>query len=136
MNKVCLSGNSVQELELKETKSGTKYVKFRIAVKRPFTKDVSDFFTLVIWGGTAEYLCRNVTKGTTVCASGYLTINEWETTNGEKRRDLEINCSECEVIFTSKTKDKQKAAESNAEAVAPEFDEDDVELDEDLPFLL
>ena len=128
MNKCVLCGNAVQDLELKTTKSGTNYVKFRIAVKRPFTKDVSDFFTLVIWGNTAEYLCNNVTKGTTVCASGYLTINEWETQNGEKRRDLEINCSECEVI----KKKEQKAPEQ----VALDFPTDDAEDDLPLPFEL
>lgn len=133
MNTVCLSGRSVQDLELKTTKNGKNYVKFRIAVDRPFTSDTQDFFTLCIWGSTAEFLCRNVTKGTVVTASGYLVVNEWEGQNGEKRRDIEINCSECNVVFSTKTKQKDDAPKNASQlplSVTKEIP------DEDLPFEL
>ena len=66
MNHITLIGNICNDLELKQTPNGKSVLNFNIAVKRPFTKDTTDFFTIVVWNQPAEYLSRYARKGVKV----------------------------------------------------------------------
>ena len=62
LNKVILMGNMVADPELKQTPSGVPVCSFRIAVQRKFKDQngqyVSDFFNIVAWRQTAEFVQR------------------------------------------------------------------------------
>lgn len=98
MNCIQITGRTTQEIILKTTGTGKHYCKFRIGVNRPRAKDVSDFFTIVAWGTTADVLVNKVGKGSLIGVSGVLTTNSWETNKGDKRVDYEIVANEVDFL--------------------------------------
>jgi single-strand DNA-binding protein len=49
MNSVKFLGRTTSDIELKRTDRGKSVATFSLAVKRPFTKDTTDFFNVVAW---------------------------------------------------------------------------------------
>ena len=66
-NHIGVMGRLVSDPELKTTQSGTSVTSFRVAVERNYAdKDgnrQADFFDVVAWRGTAEFVCRYFGKG-------------------------------------------------------------------------
>ena len=66
-NRVIMIGNLVADPELKTTPSGVSVIRFSIAVNRRFTRSgeqtQTDFFNVVAWRQTAEFVSRFFTKG-------------------------------------------------------------------------
>ena len=73
MNNINLTGNICNEIELKSTTTGKSVVTLNLAVKRPFTKDTTDFIPLVVWDKNAEYLNNYARKGCRIGVTGKLT---------------------------------------------------------------
>ena len=55
MNVINLTGNICKDIEVKQTQNGKAVTTIDLAVKRPFTKDTTDFIPLVVWEKNAEY---------------------------------------------------------------------------------
>ena len=76
MNRATLIGRLTADPILRYTNTTQKPVaSFSIAVNRRFTKDKeveTDFFNVVAWGPTAEYLARNFIKGQPISVDGRL----------------------------------------------------------------
>lgn len=131
MNTITLLGRITDQIDLKQTQAGKYVAVFSLAVKRPFTKDVTDFFTIVAWDKQAEVLSKHCGKGDRVCIRGHLTNRSWKDSNGNKRYATEVVASEvsfCEAKNNSEGSDtyqKQNASQGNFE---------DVSIDEGLPF--
>lgn len=89
MNSVKFLGRATSDIELKKTNSGKAVATFSLAVKRPYTKDATDFFNLVAWERTAELLSDYVKKGTMVVIEGYVTNRQYEK-DGQKRYATEV----------------------------------------------
>lgn len=94
MNSTVLLGRATSSIELKQTPAGKLVVNFSLAVKRPYTKDTTDFHNVVAWDKTAELISKYVTKGSQICIRGYLTNREWRDKNGNKRISTEIIAEE------------------------------------------
>jgi single-strand DNA-binding protein len=65
---------------------------FSIAVNRRFVKDreqETDFFNVTAWQGTAEFLCKNFTKGQPICVEGRLQQRSWDD-NGKTRYAVDV----------------------------------------------
>lgn len=106
MNSIVLLGRATAPLELKQTQAGKSVVNFSLAVKRPFTKDTTDFFNVTAWDKQAELLSRYVGKGDQLCIRGHLTTRTWEDQQGNKRYATEVVASEayfCEAKRDSET---------------------------------
>ena len=90
MNSINLIGNICNDLELKST-TNSKYVcTFNLAVKRPFTKDTTDFLPVVAWEKQAETLHNYASKGSKIGVSGTLTTRKYTDKNGNDRTVFEI----------------------------------------------
>lgn len=98
MNSITIIGNICNDLVLKTTPNGKNVCSFNIAVKRPFAKDVTDFFTVVCWNKQAENLCQYCGKGTKIGISGMLTSRKWQDQNGNNRIAYEILANEVEFL--------------------------------------
>jgi single-strand DNA-binding protein len=98
MNTITLLGRTTSAIELKQSKAGKSVATFSLAVKRPYTKDVADFFNICAWGTTAELLAKYVNKGNQVCIRGYLTNREWQDKQGNKRISTEIIAEEISFV--------------------------------------
>lgn len=76
INRVILMGRLVADPELKTTQSGISVTLFRIAVDRNYVKvgeqRQADFFDVVAWRGTAEFITRNFNKGALIALEGQL----------------------------------------------------------------
>ena len=76
LNRVILMGRLVADPELKTTNTGISVTSFRIAVDRSYVKQgeerQADFFDIVAWRNSAEFVCRNFSKGSLIAIDGQL----------------------------------------------------------------
>ena len=138
MNTVVLLGRITAPLELKQTQSGKSVVSFSLAVKRPYEKDVTDFYNVTAWNKQAELLSMYVDKGNRLCVRGHLQNSSWEK-DGQKHYKTEIIADE--VFFVDSKNDAQGAETAQGGSfippayqmpVQPKFEE--IKADDDLPF--
>jgi single-strand DNA-binding protein len=142
MNSINLIGRMTATPELKQTTTGKAVCNFDIAVDRPRQKDVTDFFTVVAWNGTAEYVCKYATKGENLAVCGVLTTRAYEDRDGNKRKVYEILADTVHVIFGKKSDNSEpngNAAPSfvpfNPQpAPAKQTSFEELQNDDDLPF--
>lgn len=133
-NKVILMGNLVETPELRQTASGLSVTNFRLAVSRRQKAEGqpdTDFFTIVAWRGTAEFITKYFTKGRGILVSGQLQARPWTDNDGNKRTAIEVVADE--VSFCDKKSEGQNTPSNDApslmESIVPAADYDD-----DMPF--
>lgn len=88
MNKVILTGNLTREPELRKTVSGKSRLAVGIAVKRN-SKD-ADFFNLVAWDKTAEFIAKYFDKGSKILVTGHLQNNTYDDKNGIRHYGVDV----------------------------------------------
>lgn len=139
MNNIQLTGNICNDLELKQTQNGKNVLSFNIAVKRPFTKDTTDFIPAVVWEQGANYLSQYGRKGSKVAITGKLTTRKYQDKDGNNRTAFEVICDTVELMDSKN--DAQGTESAGASDYYPKFgktqDEPNfeaVEGDDFLPF--
>ena len=94
LNRVVLMGRLVADPELKTTNTGISVTSFRIAVDRSYVKAgaerETDFFDVVAWRSSAEFVCRNFTKGSLIALDGQLQSRQYQTKDGQNRAVIEV----------------------------------------------
>lgn len=94
MNRVIMMGRIVNDLELKTTPNGTTVCSFRIAVDRNYQKKgedrKSDFFNVVAWRATAEFITRFFGKGRMIMVEGEMQTRQYTDKNGNPATWYEI----------------------------------------------
>lgn len=118
MNSVNMVGRLCADPELRRTGNGLAVCSYSLAVKRPMVKDVTDFFEIVSWRQSAEYLAQYGHKGDIVAVSGNLQPREWTDKNGAKHKVYEVVTSTVELI--PRTKAGEGSAKSQYGSAAPE----------------
>ncbi len=148
LNKVILGGRVVADPELKQTTSGVSVVRIRMAVNRRFSsrnaeqsEPQTDFFDVVAWRQTAEFVAKYFRKGSSICVVGSIQTRTWQDQQGQKRYSTEIVADEVNFVDSrnenggaaSYTPDAYSApAYSSNPGTAPNFE--DHNTDDDLPF--
>ena len=77
LNRITMTGRLVADPELRRTQSGVSVTSFRIANDRDYGKGEekeTDFFDVVAWRSTAEFICKYFTKGRMISVDGRLAI--------------------------------------------------------------
>ena len=136
-NKIILGGRLTANPELKTTPSGVTVCTFSMAVNRKGAKDqTTDFFNCTAWRGTAEFVSKFFTKGSSICVVGSVQMRSYTDKDGNKRTATDINVDE--VLFVDGKNDNVAApSEAPAFAAAPaEAPANFVKLgtDDSLPF--
>ena len=154
-NRIELIGNLTRDPELRYTPSGSAVVTFGIATNRYYTtsdgekKEEVDFHRLVAWNKLAEICNQFLKKGMKVFVSGRLQYREWESQDGQKRRDAEITIEDMIILspkgtgepmpireeepkIEEKKTEEIKEAEPEAPAVVEKAPQEEVK--DDLPF--
>ena len=137
MNRINLIGRITKDIELKQTKNEINYTRFSIAVKRDL-KDESgeygtDFFNVVAWRKTAEFISKYFKKGSRIAISGKLQQNIYTDKDGNERTSVEIVAED--IDFIDKKEDKVESTNETKED--PLSDEtfaefgDSIEIDDD-----
>jgi len=140
-NKVILMGNLLADPELKQTPNGIPVTTFRIAVGRRFAKpgdaQQADFFDIVCWRQTAEFVTRYFSKGKPILVCGSLQTRSWVDANNNKRYTTEIVADE--VTFVERKSGDSVPREGGA-AELPNYSSpgestfEDLSADDELPF--
>jgi single-strand DNA-binding protein len=107
MNRVILMGRLTADPELRYTTSNIPLCRFRIAVDRPYQKQgeerQADFFNVVAWRGTGEFVSRYFKKGSRILLEGTLQNNNYDDNQGVRHyRDIIVADR---VFFTESKKD-------------------------------
>ena len=106
-NKVILVGNITADPELKQTTSGTSVCNFTLAYNRRPSKgaDASqqnvDFFNIVSFGQTAEFVSRYFKKGNPILVCGQLQTRSWTDNQGQKRYATEVVADEVSFVASA-----------------------------------
>lgn len=136
LNKVLLMGNLTKDPEYKTTPSGVGVTTFSIAVGRRFAKESdevkADFFNIVAWRNTAEFVKNFFSKGKQIVIVGSLQNRSWTDQNGQKRYITEVIADECYFAGSAGQSESNTAATTAQNKPAATFEE--VSDDDDLPW--
>lgn len=116
-NKVIIAGRLTADPELKQTQSGNLVTSFSVAVNRRKAKEggeqKADFFTVVAWRNTAEFVCRHFAKGRAIIVCGHLENRSWTDDQNVKHMVTEIIAEEVDFA-DSKTDGSVSSAPASA----------------------
>lgn len=106
MNTVGIIGRTTKDIEVMTTNNGKKFVSFCIAVNKGNTKDTA-FIDCVAWGNQAEFMGRNVTKGTQIAITGELDSHTYTDRNGVNRKVTEILVHKIDLLWKKKEPEQE-----------------------------
>lgn len=140
MNKVILIGRLCADPELKTTQNGTNVCTVRLAVNRRFANEdgtySADFFDVVCWQKTAEFMAKHFNKGRQLAVVGRLQTRSWTDKDGGKRYATEVVADELHFADskTERHTDGAAAAPEYTPATRADLEEADDDDDAKLPF--
>lgn len=94
LNHIVLMGRLTRDPELRRTASGVAVASFTIAVDRDYSgkegEKETDFFDIVAWRNTGEFVSKYFSKGRMAVVEGRLQIRKWKNKEGENRYSTEV----------------------------------------------
>ena len=116
-----ITGNLVEDPELRFTPSGQPVANFRIASTPRFYDKQSGqwkdgdtlFLTVNVWRQMAENVAESMTRGTRAIITGRLRQRSYETKEGEKRTVYELEADEVGVSLRNATAKVSKVARTS-----------------------
>ena len=148
MNKVILMGRLTRDPEVRYTQNTNLTVaNFSIAVNRRFKREgdteTADFFNVVAWNKTGEFVGKYFKKGQQVIVSGRLQNRNWTDQQGVKHYATDVIAEEVEFSDSKKKSDSEnfnntfgnvpESAEGNAQS-SDDNSDFTVSSGDDLPF--
>ena len=102
-NKVMLGGRLTADPENRQTETGISMTRFSIAVnRRQVSKDANqpqaDFFNIVAWRATADFVSRFFKKGSSIFVVGTIQNRSWTDNEGNKRYATDIVADEVSFV--------------------------------------
>ncbi len=142
MNKVILMGRLTKDPEVRYTQTNNTLVaSFSLAVNRRFVRQgeerQADFFNIVAWNKTGEFVSKYFKKGQQVGIIGRLQTRSYDDAQGQKRYVTEVIAEE--TYFADSKRDGEAGAASDfadtfGENLAQTADFQVDASDDDLPF--
>ena len=94
LNVVAIMGRLVADPTMRQTTTGKNVASFRVAVDRgrrdPNGQSQADFFDVVAWDRSAEFVCKYFQKGSLIVIDGRLQSRQYQDKNGNNRTAIEI----------------------------------------------
>ncbi len=151
-NRVTIAGKLCADPEQRQTQTGIPVTSFSVAVNRRVARSAADgsqpqqtadFFKVVAWRSTAEFVARYFRKGSSILVEGSLQERSWTDQQGQKRYVTEIVADD---VYFVDSKSESPANRDNSyynepspapafsapASEAPKFE--DISSDDDLPF--
>lgn len=141
LNRVEIMGRLTSDPELRATNSGTFVTSFSIATdsdyKNPQGEKTTDFFDVIAWRNTAEFISKHFSKGRMIVVAGRLKTETWDdTSTGKKRKSTKIIAES--VYFGDSKKDDGTAPGATYAPGAPVVQSGFTDIsgveEDDLPF--
>ena len=143
LNIAAIMGRLTADPELRHTPRDIAVTRFTLAVERSYAKAGTerqvDFIDVVVWRGTAEFVCKYFSKGQMMAVTGSIQTGSYTDKDGNKRRTFEINAVNVDFAGDKK-KENKGAPDINYNEPAPSYssgsneDFEEVLGDDDLPF--
>ena len=121
-NRIIVAGNLTRDPEIRYVDGGGKAVtKFSLAINRR-TKQGDEvlFLDIVAWEQLAERCNQYLKKGAGALVEGRLAIRNYETSDGEKRKAVEVVASDVQFL-SGKNGSAAAPPEAAAEAEGGDF---------------
>lgn len=88
LNVVALQGRMARDPELRQTTAGKSVCNFTIACDAG--KARTDWFDVVAWEKSAEFICKYFRKGSMILVEGRLQSRKYQDKNGNQRTAIEV----------------------------------------------
>lgn len=128
MNRFFAIGRLTKDPEKRTTQNGTSVCTFTLAVDRRFKnangERESDFFPVVCWRQTADFVAEYLGKGKLAGVIGEMQTRSYDDKNGVKRYVTECVAEDVKILSPK----NEGAAKTQEQEMSP------VSADEDLPF--
>lgn len=138
LNVVALMGRLVADPQLRQTTRGKNVASFRVAVDRG-RKDANgqnqaDFFDIVAWDKSAEFICRYFQKGSMIAVEGRLQSRNYQDKSGNNRNAVEVVVNNVSFAGNKDAQSQNVANRAVSAPVAANNEYEPIEDDGDLPF--
>lgn len=96
INRVILIGNLGQDPEMRYTQSGSAVATLSVATSRSWKdkdgnkQDETEWHRVVVWGASAEFCGKYLSKGMKVYVEGRLCTRKWQDQSGNDKYTTEI----------------------------------------------
>ena len=129
MNKVILMGRLTKDPEVRYTQNNMPVANFSIAVNRRFKREgdteTADFFNVIAWNKTGEFVGKYFKKGQQILVSGRIENRNWTDQQGVKHYATDIIAEEVDFAGSK--------AENNTNNNTENADITDFASGDDLP---
>ena len=148
-NKVILMGNLTRDPEMRVTPNGNSICKLGLAVSRAYStrdgerREETTFVDIDAFGKQAEVIAKYMRKGRPIMIEGRLKLDQWETSDGQKRSKLGVVLENFQFLGGRdenaptgggyENSSPPPRAQSGQSATESNFSDDDA-LDQDVPF--
>lgn len=136
LNEVTLMGRLTRDPDVRMTQNGTTAANFALACERDYAPQgqdrETDFFDIVAFRNTADFVGQYFAKGQLVAVKGRLQQRDWTDKQGNKRRTTEILADRC--YFAEKRQDRDVSSggfRQMPDSTPVPFEDPD---DDELPF--
>lgn len=133
LNDIVLQGRLTRSPEMKATASGISCATFTLACeqdyKNPNGERDTDFFDVVAWRGTADFVQRYFRQGQMAIVKGRLQTRKWTAEDGGKRKTVQIVAEN--VYFCGR---ESNATQGTEQPAAVEASEPMPVVTDDFPF--
>lgn len=123
-NRIILVGRLTRDPESRVTPAGVPVTTFGLAVNRPRSSQADaaqredvDYFNIVTFRGTAEFVANYLTKGKLVLVEGRLQVREYTNRDGQLTKAVEVVADS--VQFMEKRQDGGEMNEDGGGYAAP-----------------
>ena len=139
LNVVALMGRLVADPQLRQTTTGKNVASFRVAVDRGRKdangQNLADFFDIVAWDKSAEFVCRYFQKGSFIALESRLQSRNYQDKSGNNRNAVEVVVNNVSFAGNKEHAQSQNVANIAVSApVAANNEYEPIEDDGDLPF--
>jgi single-strand DNA-binding protein len=104
LNRVLLIGNLTRDPEIRHTPKGTAVGDLALAINMTYRtaegqeKEEVCYVDIVVWGRQAETCKDYLSKGSPIFVEGRLQLDQWESTQGEKRSRLRVRAERIQFL--------------------------------------
>lgn len=134
LSRITIIGRLGKDPEIKQTKSGSNMCSMSVAVNSGFGNNkTTTWYHVLAFGKIAESSAEYLKKGSLICASGDLAVNEFKGNDGSTKLSLDIAADK--IVFLSGRQDQTSNGGQSAPQNQTDAHNDDSFLEEEsIPF--
>ena len=135
-------GTLGKDPELKTSKTGNPFATMNVAVtvgQSDDGKDATQWVRVACFGDTAKTIASRAKKGDRIYCEGTLTLNTWESSDGETRFGLSVAAWRCERLASIGKSRERKQGDYQANGNAGSYQKQDAghgarDFNDEMPF--